>query len=117
MTGAGRTRLRQAVPASVGALLCTAAIALPAAAEHGPGQTVSVSSTGLNAERIKTIPIAKRPGQKPRVAMSLSPDEVGPVRPGDAIWAGAEVEVSVTCLEPMRQCIGRLYDYSPFVRA
>jgi hypothetical protein len=105
------------VPALAGALLCAVAIALPAAAERGVDQTVDVSTTGLNAERIKTIPIAKRQGQKPRVVMSLSPDEVGGVQPGDAVWAGAEVEVSVTCLEPMRQCVGKIYRYSPFVRA
>lgn len=117
MTEAGTTRLRRLVPVSLGALLCTAAIALPAAAERGVDQSVEVSSTGLNAERIKTIPIAKRAGAKRRVAMSLSPDEVGPVGPGDAVYASAEVEVSVTCLEPMRQCVGKIYRYSPFVRA
>jgi hypothetical protein len=42
---------------------------------------------------------------------------VGAIHSGDAVYASAEVEVSVTCLQPMRQCVGKIYRYSPFVRA
>ena len=100
----------------IGAALCTVAVALPAQAQLGEAQKVKVSSTGLGAERIKTVPIGKRSGQKPRVVMSLSPDQLGRIDPGDSVWVGGEVEVSTTCLEPMRQCIGRIYHFSPTVR-
>lgn len=86
-------------------------------AERAPNQTLQVSYSGLGAEKVKTIPIGRRPGAKTRVAMTLPPDEVGRIGPGDSIWAGAEVEVSVTCLEPMPQCVGKIYHYSPYVRA
>lgn len=101
----------------LGIIACVpAAMAMPAAAQLGLNLTVDVSTTGLDAERIKTIPIAKRSGAKKRVAMSLGPSEIGPVLPGDAVWAGGEVELSVTCLEPMRQCVGRIYHFSPVIR-
>ncbi len=102
--------------AFLGALL-GAAVALAAAAERGVEQSLKVSWTGLGAERVKTVPIAKNSGGKPRVVMSLGPDQVGSIDPGDAVWGGGEVEVSVTCLERMPQCVGKLYDYSPHVKA
>ncbi len=111
-------RGRRALAAGLGALLCAAAVALPADAQRGSDQTMQVSYTGLGAEMIKTAPIGRNPGSKTRVAMSLPPEEVGPVNRGDAVWAGAELEISVTCLELINQCLGlgRLYDYSPFIR-
>ena len=99
------------------AVAATTAVALPASAERGAGQTVDVAHTGINAERVKTVPIARKPGAKPRVAMALPPSEVGPVKPGDSVYAAGEVEVSVTCLEPMPQCVGKIYHFSPYVRA
>jgi hypothetical protein len=100
-----------------GALVATAAVALPAAAERGADQRVSAALTGFNAERVKKVPIVKRSGAKTRVAMSLPPGKVGPVGAGDAVWAGAEIEVSVTCLERSSQCVGSSYRYSPLVKA
>lgn len=95
----------------------SAAVALPAGAERGPSQTMETAWSGLGAERTKTIPIAKRKGAKPRVVMSLPPEKVGPVTPNDSVYANAEVEVSVTCLEPMPKCVGKIYHYSPYYRA
>ena len=103
--------------AALAAFACVGAIATGAAAERGGNQSLKVSWSGLGAERVKTVPIAKNSGGKPRVVMSLGPDEVGSVDPGDAVWAGGEIEVSVTCLERMPQCVGKLYNYSPKVRA
>ena len=109
--------LRRLLAVGLGGALCTAVLALPADAQRGAGQTLEVSYSGLGAERIKTVPIGRSPGSKTRVAMSLPPGEVGPVSANDAVWAAAEVEVSVTCLEPIPQCVGRIYDFSPYVRA
>ncbi|UJA21416.1 hypothetical protein HJD18_15140 [Thermoleophilia bacterium SCSIO 60948] len=92
-------------------------VLLAAAADAGQQQKLRVSTSGDNSERIKTVAIGKRPGSKSKVAMSISPNKVGPVRPGDAIVASGDIEVSTTCLEPMPQCVGKRYSYSPFVRA
>jgi hypothetical protein len=97
-------------------VIAAVAVALPAFALQGGGE-INVGHSGLGAERIKTVPIAKKSGGKTKVAMSLSPEKVGPVNPGDAIWAGAEIEISVTCLERIPQCVGSLYRYSPQVKA
>lgn len=95
-----------------------AAGAIPALAERGDtDQTMETAWSGLGAERVKTIPIAKRKGAKPRVVMSLPPEQVGNVTSNDSVYANAEVEVSVTCLEPMPKCVGKIYHYSPYYRA
>lgn len=109
-------RWRVAGAAVLAALGCAAGATLPALAQDVADQTLRVSLSGIGAERVKTVPIAKRAGQKPRVAMSLPPSKVGPIRDGAEIWAGAELEVSVTCLEPMPKCVGKRYRFSPFVR-
>lgn len=93
------------------------AVALPAAAERGTDQRLQVAWSGLGAERVKTIPITKRKGSKPRVVMSLPPGKVGAVRSEDGVYANAEVEVSVNCLEPMPKCVGKIYHFSPYYRA
>jgi hypothetical protein len=98
------------------ALLCAAAVAVPAVAERGDERTVSVSYSGLGAERVKTVPIARSSGAKTRVVMSLPPEQVGPIGADDSVWAGGEVEVSVTCLEPMPKCVGKVYHFSPHVK-
>ncbi len=108
---------RRPIGVALGALLCAVAMALPADAERGVDRTVKVSYTGLGAERVKTVPIAKNSGGKTRVAMSLGPAKLGQVGQNDSVWAGAEVEVSVTCLEPMPKCVGKVYHYSPHVKA
>jgi hypothetical protein len=122
MIGTGDSRIRgfagrRSLAVLLGALLCAAAVALPALALQGGNQVVRPALSGFGAERIKTVPIAKRSGGKPRVAMSLSPAKVGDVGAGDAIWAGAEIELSVTCLEAMPQCVGSRYRYSPHIKA
>ena len=87
-----------------------------AAADAGSAPQVSLSTTGSNSELVETVPLGRNAGSKPRVAYSLSPDRLGDLAAGDAVFASAEVEVSTTCLEPMRQCIGRIYHFSPHVR-
>ena len=110
-------RARTTFAAIAGALLCAAALALPAGAQQGANQTFNVTTSGLGAEKIKAVPIARNSGGKTRVAMSLGPGEIGSVGRNDAVWAGAEVEVSVTCLERIPQCVGSSYHYSPHVKA
>lgn len=64
-------------------------------------------------ETAKKIPISKKRGQKPVVVASLSPQELGGVAAGSEVEGFAEVEVSVTCLEEIPQCIGKRYSFSP----
>jgi hypothetical protein len=104
------------------AFACTALWAIPATAQ-GPGGTVRVSATGARAELLKTIPIARKADQEPRVVMSLGADKVGELEDGDRLEGTAEVEVSV-CLKPnprhpgaSNKCVGKTYGYNPTVRA
>jgi hypothetical protein len=78
-----------------------------------------VPSTGVNQAKTpelkKTIPITKK--GEPRTVVHLDADDLGAVGEGDLIEAFTEVEVSVTCLEPVPKCVGTLYRYSPKVEA
>jgi hypothetical protein len=86
------------------------------------GGALRTASTGNRSELTKTIPIGRRANAKRRVVMSLGPGGLGELRDGDALYATAEVEVSV-CLKPNRlhgsnrSCVGRMYGYDPTVRA
>jgi hypothetical protein len=74
---------------------------------------VRMSNTGRSAELVKTIPITR--GGDKRVVMNLGPKQIGRMGAGDRLEASAEVEVSVTCLEQMKKCVGTRYRYSPKV--
>lgn len=112
--------------ATVAAIAATAAPVLGGqAAERAAGSnegTVRTATTGNDSELVKTIPIGRRKGAKPRVVMSLNPGALGELRDGDRLDTTAEVEVSV-CLKPnenhgsTRPCIGRTYGYDPTVIA
>jgi len=49
------------------------------------------------------------------VVASLSPKDLGGVGVGNEVEGFAEVEVSVTCLEEIPQCIGKRYSFSPHI--
>lgn len=121
MTVFRRVIRSRATPAgALGAFVCAAAFGLPSGAVGGdpaPQQTLHVAQSGLGAEKVKTVPISRRRGQKAKVVMSLPPGKVGDTSQGDTVWAGAEFEISVTCLEPIPQCVGKIYHYSPSYRA
>ncbi len=100
------------------AVIALAALALAAATAAGAlssGPTLHVSqSGGANArEDAKKVPIGRRPGARKRVVLSIPPRQLGPVRAGDRVEGLGEVELSVTCLEASRQCVGRPYDFTP----
>ena len=88
--------------------------ALPSAADTPTTLEVSTSN-GSPPELVKTIPLSRHPGAKKRVVLSVDPPDLGTVQPGDKIEATGELEVSVTCLEPSPQCVGKLYNFSPHV--
>lgn len=82
-------------------------------------EAVIAASSGNDSELIESIPIGKRSGHKPRVAMTIPPQRLGELRAGDRLEVNAEIEVSV-CMKPNalhpgdgRPCIGRRYGYDP----
>lgn len=107
-------RLVAAALVAVAALLALAAAG--GAQDGGLRLRVGVNEA-KHVESEKTIPISKRADGAPRVVASLPPEQVGDVQPGGTVEGFAEIEVSVTCLEPSPQCIGKIYAFSPDVRA
>jgi hypothetical protein len=66
-------------------------------------------------ELVKTVPISRHRAAEPRTVLTLDPGDLGDVQVGDLVEGLAEVEVSVTCLEQLPQCVGTRYSYSPHV--
>jgi hypothetical protein len=89
----------------------------PTATGGGTAQTVFAETTGGNSELVELLPITHRPGDDPRVVMSLGPSDLPPLEQGDTIKVFAEVQVTTTCVDRSERCIGRPYRFSPFVRA
>jgi hypothetical protein len=76
-----------------------------------------VSTTGNQSERIRTIPIARKPGREERVVMSMKPQEVPEFVPGDRVKVTAEVQFTVNCLNNgFPRCVGPAYHYNPVIR-
>ena len=80
-----------------------------------PGEgPVRMSRSDHPSELVRSIAIKRKP--RSRAVMEIGPKRLGDINRGDEIEASAEVEVSVTCLEKMAQCVGTRYGYSPRVR-
>jgi hypothetical protein len=110
------TSIRFAVPA-----LCLLALVATTSADAGvlpPKPPAAIAATtGSDSELVKRVPIARRPGSRDRVAMRLDPSALEPIEAGDRLRAGAEVQVSTTCVDPGKRCVGRSYDINPTVTA
>ena len=99
----------------------TAAAALAAtgfapALADGASRVKAATTTGY-AERVDTIPITRRAGAKPRVAISLGPRRIPTLRKDDRLRALGEVQVTTTCVISEPRCIGRQYSFDPRIRA
>jgi hypothetical protein len=119
MGGSTPTR-RQAAAATVAVALTGLATAASAAAGilgADPPPKAQLATSGNQSELVKKLPIAKRPGARDRVVMSLGPDELKRIEAGDTIRAGGEVQVSTTCVRDEPRCIGRPYPINPTVTA
>jgi hypothetical protein len=94
-----------------------AAIGLAAAAAPtatgGPTGRVAVATTGNHSEERETIPITRRSGAEPRVAMSLTPRELPSLRQGDRLVFTAELQTTNNCYQPSPFCVSAPYGYSP----
>jgi hypothetical protein len=105
----------------LGALIALALFAAPAAATKAPvvpsATAATYATSGDNSERLKGVPISKRPGKLDRVAMSIAPDQYDPIQVGDRLRVSGEVQVSTTCVEPGARCVGTHYEINPKVTA
>jgi hypothetical protein len=116
---APHTRARRRGALAVSAFAALLAVMLPAAASAGPLAPVTsrLATTGHDSELVKAIPIATQQYANERVAMSLGPEELGQIQNGDRLWASGEVQVSTTCVQKGPRCIGRRYDFNPWITA
>lgn len=103
---------------ALGLLLCSTTLAEPAAAAD--------VRTAVNPHRegdlVKTIPISKKPWQKPRSVMSLGPAQLGKLTPGEVIEAASDIELTI-CIRPNprhpgggQPCVGKYHSFDPQVR-
>jgi hypothetical protein len=106
--------------------LAAAAASLAAAAGGTQSQApaaaglsaVRLATTGSHSELVDTIPISRHRRAEPRVAMSLGPRALRPLRRGEQLRLNGEVQVTLTCVRKgLPRCIGRTYSYSPRVEA
>jgi hypothetical protein len=102
-----------------------AAVSTPQGAGSAPERATETTSaprvlattTGNQSERIRTIPIARKPGREKRVVMSMKPHEVPDFAPGDRVKVTAEVQFTVNCLNNgFPRCVGPAYHYNPVIR-
>jgi hypothetical protein len=107
-----------------GAASCAVAVGLllrpqePSASPADATSTVLAATTGDHSERVGVVPITRRPARAPRVAMSLGPSDLPRLEVRDTLHALAEVQATTTCAEHRNErCIGRPYEFSPFVSA
>jgi hypothetical protein len=110
---------RQIAALAVSALAALLVVVLPTTASAGllTPEASRLATTGHDSELVKAIPIATQQYANERVAMSLAPDELGLIENGDRLWASGEVQVSTTCVERGPRCIGRRYDFNPWITA
>jgi hypothetical protein len=99
-------------------LLAALLVAACAAAAAGDGKgkrkgEVRVATTGSYSELIERLPITRRPGVEPRVAMSLGPGQMPKLRRGDEVELSSEVQVTLECNEREPRCLGDPYHYDP----
>jgi len=84
-------------------------------AERDP--RVRVATTGNRSERVKTLPITRRPGTERRVVMSLGPRRLPDLIRGDRVRITAELGVTTECYRLLPRCRRSPYRYDPRVRA
>jgi hypothetical protein len=107
-----------------GAASCAIALGLlfrpqePSASPADATSTLFAATTGDHSELIEVLPITRRPAQAPRVVISLGPADLPRLEVRDTLHAFAEVQATTTCVDHTNErCIGRPYEFSPFVSA
>jgi hypothetical protein len=110
------TRRLAAAVSALAALLAVVPAATASAGVLKPDAS-RLATTGNDSELVKAIPIATQQYTDERVAMSLGPEELGLIANADRLWASGEVQVSTTCVMKEPRCIGRRYDFNPWITA
>ena len=106
---------RYIAPAIAAIAVATAMLLLAGAAAGSVLAAPRLATTGDDSELVRALPIATEQYTNERVVMSLGPDKLRPISNGDRVWASGEVQVSTTCVERGPRCIGRSYDFNPWI--
>jgi hypothetical protein len=109
--------LLAALALAAASLLTGVAAADSGERKRGGTEEMFAASTGNNSETEKTLRITKPSNSEERVVMSLDPSKLPTLQEGDRLTASAEVQLSTTCVEVSRRCIGRPYAFSPKMSA
>jgi hypothetical protein len=117
MRGASIRQARPVVAAALAlaavCLAATAATADPVAEARGGAEQLFAVSSGSDAEIQKLLPVSKPSNPEERVVMSLRPGDLPALEAGDRVRPLAELQLSTTCVDNSRRCIGRPYGLSP----
>lgn len=81
---------------------------------RGEPVDIEAVTTGDNSERIKTIPIEKKPG-KVRTALKLEPDAMPDLMRNDRLRVSAEFLATTDCLFRSSRCAGSPYEFNPTI--
>ncbi|MEO8091763.1 MAG: dihydrofolate reductase family protein [bacterium] len=95
------------------AVVAAAACLWLGAAQAWAVDPLRAATTSGHSETRETIPITRTAGAQPRVAISLGRGPMPKLGEGDRLRGLGEVQVTNTCVEPDRRCIGRRYSFSP----
>jgi hypothetical protein len=77
--------------------------------QAGNGDKVIVATSGIKSETRQTVQITREP--KDRVVMSMAPDRVPDLEPGDRLDVTSELQVTLDCATPEPRCSARPYEY------
>ena len=107
------------LPPLLAVLGCLLVLAVVAQAGHGGKRkgTARVATSGSYSERIERLPITRKSGSTPRVAMSLKARKLPRLRRGDRLRLSSEIQFTLNCHERIRRCIGPPYRYDPRIAA
>lgn len=81
----------------------------------GNAPKVIVATSGVRSETRERVEITREP--KDRVVMSMTPDHLPDLEPGDRLDVTSELQVTLDCAVPDPRCGGRPYEYNVNLRA
>jgi hypothetical protein len=91
-------------------MLALSSLGVASGSERADGQEkVIVATSGTKSETRETVQITREP--KDRVVMSMRPDDLPDLKPGDRMDVTSELQVTLDCVRPDPRCSGRPYEY------
>lgn len=88
-----------------------------AAPVDAPAPAARLIATGQESELVRSVGIKRTRRASERVVMSIGPGRLGNLADGDRLAVSSEVQVSTTCADRGRRCVGRRYHFGPIVTA